>query len=45
MCVRMPGLKKNFFQPFGPQSGLRITGGEGRRAPRAPTLDLPLLYN
>ena len=33
------GLKKKFFRPFGPQFGLKIRGG---RAPRAPTLDVPL---
>ena len=32
--------KKNVFQPFGPQFRLTI---KGRRAPRAPSLDLPLL--
>ena len=35
------GLQKNFFRPFGPQFGLKIE--EGGRAPRAPTLDPPLL--
>ena len=24
------GLKKNFFQPFGPQFGLKISGGGGK---------------
>ena len=31
---------KNFFQPFGPQFGVKIRGG---RAPRAPPLDPPRL--
>ena len=24
------GLKKNFFRPFGPQFGLKISGGGGK---------------
>ena len=45
------GLKKIFFQPFGPQFGLKIRGwgvgggggGGGGQAPWAPPLDLPLI--
>ena len=33
---------KEFFRPFGPQFGLKIRGGGGVRAPRAPPLDPPL---
>ena len=35
------GLQNIFFQPFGPQSGLKIGGGAGT-GPQAPLLDLPL---
>ena len=34
------GLQTNFFQPFGPQFGLKIMGGG--RVPQASPLDLPL---
>ena len=35
-------LKKNIFEPLGPQFGLKIrAGGEG---PRAPPQDPPLLF-
>ena len=39
--IRGGSLKKNFFQPFGPQFSLqiRLGGGEG---PPGPSLDLPL---
>ena len=30
------GLPKTFFWPFGPQFDLKIIGGGGDRAPRAP---------
>ena len=33
------GLQNNFFQPFGPQFGLKIRGGS---PPEAPPLDPPL---
>ena len=34
--------KNNFFRPFGPQFGLKLEGGGGGAAPRAPPLDPPL---
>ena len=38
------GLKKIFFRPeFVPQFGLKMEGGGGGAAPRAPPLDPPLL--
>ena len=36
-------LSKNFFLPFGPQFGLKIRG-RGPPPPRAPPLELPLLW-
>ena len=36
------GLSKCFFRPFGPQFGPKVRGGA--LAPRAPPLDLPLVY-
>ena len=36
-----PSLKKMFFQSFGPQSGMKIMGGE---PPRAPPLDPPWTF-
>ena len=39
-AIRGGGAVANFFQPFGPQFGLKITGG--REAPRASPLDPPL---
>ena len=38
----MPGLKKTFFRPFGPQFSLKIRGGG---APWVPPLDPPLDIN
>ena len=41
------GSQKNFFQPFGPQFGLKIRGwgggGGGHRSPWNPPMDLPLI--
>ena len=37
------GSQKNFFQPFGPQFGLKIRGWGGERSPWNPPMDLPLI--
>ena len=35
--------QKQFYQPFGPQFGLKIRGWGGGRSPWNPPMDLPLI--